>query len=109
MTSFGSPRVGNRMWAMYYESLKIPTKRYALDSDLAVHLPPLWTGYTHISQQYHINKMGNEVKECVTSGPIGESKECLKPPKDGYTIENLMDHMHYFNLTLRCNPSAFDQ
>ena len=75
--TFGQPRIGNKDWALYVNSLPFSGKifRIVKDADPVAQLPPRLLQYVHGGQQYEINNQ-NQTFPCETSGPASESTKC---------------------------------
>jgi predicted lipase len=53
--TFGSPRVGDKVFAGTYDSLVPTSWRVENLNDIVPHLPPLLAGYVHVDAAYPIN------------------------------------------------------
>jgi hypothetical protein len=76
--TFGQPRTGNRAWADYLQSLPFVNKyhRVVRVDDPIPHVPLLSMGYVHAGIQHNIDDR-NTTARCATSGPAGESNNCM--------------------------------
>ncbi|KAI0223390.1 hypothetical protein L0F63_004634 [Massospora cicadina] len=52
--TYGQPRVGNRAFAMWYNSLPLNYIRVVNDNDVVPHTPPNFIGYFHINHELFI-------------------------------------------------------
>jgi predicted lipase len=53
--TFGSPRVGDKVFAGTYDGLVPNSWRIENLNDIVPHVPPLWAGYVHVDAAYPIN------------------------------------------------------
>ncbi|KAJ9066613.1 hypothetical protein DSO57_1007955 [Entomophthora muscae] len=75
--SYSGPRVGNRAFADYMESLHIPITRYTNNNDIVPHLPGRKVGYVHAGAEvYGKTTNGNHaMHEC--SQAFDEDPGCM--------------------------------
>jgi predicted lipase len=57
--TFGSPRVGDKVFAGTYDNLVPSSWRVSNLNDIVPHLPPLLAGYVHVDAEYPINSDDN--------------------------------------------------
>ena len=81
LITFGQPRVGNVAWANFVESLPFASRyaRIVRQKDPVPHVGfrnhPLMD-FAHAGQQFEISDNGQTI-QCATSGPAGESDQCM--------------------------------
>jgi predicted lipase len=97
--TFGAPRVGDRKWARFVNSLPFASRIYRIQrkGDPVVQLPPLFTGYEHSLQQYQILDDRSLIK-CSNEEGSGEAPSCL----DNLFALRVGKHGEYFNSTSPC-------
>jgi predicted lipase len=76
--TFGQPRTGNRAWADYIQSLPFASRYYRIvrEEDPVPHVPLLSMGYVHAGTHHNLDDR-NSTSRCITSGPAGESNDCM--------------------------------
>jgi hypothetical protein len=76
--TFGQPRTGNRAWADYLQSLPFASRNHRIvrEDDPVPHVPLLSMGYVHAGIQHNLDDR-NSTARCLTSGPAGESNDCM--------------------------------
>ncbi|KAI8911053.1 Alpha/Beta hydrolase protein [Gorgonomyces haynaldii] len=87
--TYGQPRTGNFAWAKWYNTLGINIYRIAKSGDIVPHLPLQVMGYYHHVQHFDIARTSLETKTCLTSGPAGESADCMSD----VLLLNLLPHI----------------
>jgi len=86
--TYGAPRIGNREFADYFNSLDIPVARGVNNADLVPHIGTTDVGYVHHQNEVWI--VGEFVRNCSTT--TYEDEHC------SYSQAKLSasDHLHYF-------------
>jgi predicted lipase len=97
--TFGTPRVGNRIWAQYVDSLPFASRIYRLQrkGDPVVQVPPRPFGYEHSGQQFQILKDDSMFK-CAQEKGSSESPSCY----DNVRNLNIASHRSYFKTKTPC-------
>lgn len=94
--NFGSPRVGNDMFAAdfnakkYFESFRV-THYY----DMVPHLPPAKFQYNHISREVWYNEENSQYIVCASEEDDSCSNSCA-PTK----CTSVDDHLNYLNVSM---------
>jgi hypothetical protein len=93
--TFGQPRVGNKNWAQYVDSLPFGNRMYRVvrKGDPVAHLAPSNWGYQHSKQQYELLDDGS-IQVCKNNNGSGESFDCL----NDYLSMNVKRHTEYYGL-----------
>lgn len=60
VVTFGSPRVGDRVWKKHYKKLGIDTVRVEVDFDPVVHAVPWWYA-KHVGTRVHLDDNGRVI------------------------------------------------
>ncbi|KAJ1991631.1 hypothetical protein H4R33_001293 [Dimargaris cristalligena] len=96
--TYGEPRVGNLVFAQYYDSLGIPTQRVVNRNDIVARAPPKALGYRHHGSEVWLRASDGLAIYCPGQLPL-ESKEC----SDGVeTLKySMTDHFNYLGATSR--------
>ncbi|KAK5578216.1 hypothetical protein RB653_003169 [Dictyostelium firmibasis] len=95
MYNFGSPRVGDTVFAEYFNKIQPNVIRVTYEQDLVPHVPPEGVmGYHHIPTEVYFST-NTTYKTCDDSG---EDPTCSDSTV-GYSI---YDHLHYFGMHCCC-------
>lgn len=109
MVLFGTPRVGNKVWMEFVNSLPFSHQIYRIGNkggntvrlsiDPILHLPPSFLNYYHHLRQYQIEELPDSlVANSCTVSAGGESETCLQDFKEF----NMEYHKNYYNIKLIC-------
>jgi len=104
--TFGSPRVGDKKFAAYYNN-KIggSTFRIVHWKDLVPHVPTKSMGYHHVAREIWYNSKSTKWTVCNSSG---EDKHCSNKKK----LPSVNDHLKYMGYRTHCadaGPRYFSQ
>jgi len=93
--TFGTPRVGNQVFAGFCNSLTNENWRLVHYADLVPQLPLQRLNFRHEPREVWYNEPFNSFKICDTTG---EDITC----SDGLGTEaiSIPDHLHYFNISI---------
>jgi len=95
--NFGSPRLGNKAFTDFAKKL-VGEKTYRVVHyrDIVPHLPFVWLGFHHISQEvWYTDEMSTNYKVCDDTG---EDFSCM----DSVVYLDPGDHTTYLNLSSGC-------
>eukprot|EP00698_Gefionella_okellyi_P002877 TRINITY_DN12741_c0_g1_i1.p1 TRINITY_DN12741_c0_g1~~TRINITY_DN12741_c0_g1_i1.p1 ORF type:complete len:277 (-),score=21.56 TRINITY_DN12741_c0_g1_i1:91-921(-) len=85
--TFGSPRVGNQVFATYYNGLDIPTWRMVHANDMIPHLPPTLIWFWHVAMEvWEVTPSNYTV---CPAPPLGEDPAC----SDSVLGDSISDHL----------------
>jgi len=93
--TYGSPRVGNIIYAGLYNQLVNTTWRVTHYEDPVPHLPPIWMGFYHNVQEVWYNEENSVYTLCNLSG---EDPACSDSVS--YESTSISDHLYYLNCTM---------
>jgi hypothetical protein len=103
--TYGSPRVGNGIFADFVSGQAGVTARITHYNDVVPRLPPLLTGYRHTSPEYWLS----DGTDTTNNYNISDIKVCLGDKNtDCNAGESGLDftgHDHYFEYITACAPS----
>lgn len=68
MVNLGEPRVGNQLFAEYFDKNVGTSYRMVNMRDLVPHLPPVWFGYYHVSREIWFETNTTSFVVCDKSG-----------------------------------------
>ena len=100
--NFGQPRVGNRVFANYVETILADKLwRFTHDKDIVPHLPFVEFEYLHSCREVFET---NEGKLRLCSDYVGEDPKCA----DQYSLKetNVDDHLIYLKHNMSCEAST---
>lgn len=102
--SYGSPRVGNKEFATYYNQGQHLSWRVTHNNDPVPHLPPEAFGFTHIANEVYYNADSTVHHVCDGSG---EDDKCADQHGiiDFFAID---DHLHYYGEAIGEDACATD-
>jgi hypothetical protein len=97
--TFGQPRVGNKNWAQYVDSLPFGNRMYRVvrKGDPVAHLVYSKWGYQHSGQQYELLDDGS-IQVCKNNNGSRESFDCL----NDYLSIKISRHFEYYGLFSGC-------
>lgn len=99
---YGKPRVGDKVYAQYYDSKNLEHYRHTHDKDMIPHLPTIeGFGYVHSCQEIFEDSRGN-LRGC--SKTDCEDKNCGLQYKLSET--NIQDHLYYLSHRVDCESST---
>ncbi|OXA48046.1 Lipase [Folsomia candida] len=87
------PRVGNRVYADYWNSQNMPITRVSNKADFAAYLPPSIHGYVHFGSEVWINSKEEEI---ICSKEVYEDPTCTNSMP--VLLHNLADHLIYWDM-----------
>ena len=97
LTTFGSPRVGNKEFVKYFEKLNLYSKRITHYYDIVPHVPQAKLGYMHISQEIWYDQPSSDYLEC--NDYLEEDKSCSDSCAPLKCIST-DDHLKYLNISM---------
>eukprot|EP00249_Psilotum_nudum_P004980 c18473_g1_i1 orf=854-1465(+) len=110
VVTFGQPRIGNMVFAAYYNALVPRTYRMTHGHDVVPHLPPYFPllpewSYHHFAREIWIYKLvlgslNYEVEWVCDSS--GEDPTCSR----SVSGNSIADHLHYFDVDLHAETAA---
>lgn len=92
LITFGSPRVGNSVFAQAFNNSAIRNFRVVGGSDIVPHLPPSLIGFQHVPEeiwQVSVDNYSN-IRQCDFSG---EDETCSRSVG---LLTSISDHFNYF-------------
>jgi len=89
--TFGSPRVGNDAFQLYFQSKIVNSIRVVHEKDIVPHLPFRFLAYHHVPRE--VWEHDGKYKVCNGSG---EDASC----SDSVLLPNTSDHAHYMGLKM---------
>jgi len=106
LITFGSPRVGNRDFTIYFNSLFSGRSfRVVHDRDMVAHLPPRLVGYNHIAAEVWETEEGLTL--CDSEDDAEESSSCSNSMTPfEWTTD---DHLFYLGLQIAGESRAAAQ
>jgi len=97
LITFGSPRVGNKNFAEYFNKYSFTTYRVTHYYDMVPHVPEEILGFTHLSNEIWYNEENTEYKIC--NDLYEEDSNCSNSCSPIHCTST-SDHMYYLNVTI---------
>ncbi|KAI9295796.1 alpha/beta-hydrolase, partial [Neoconidiobolus thromboides FSU 785] len=91
--TYGSPRVGNKAFALWLNSKYLSSTRVVFNRDIVPHLPPKILEYVHYQRELHIYK--NRAYVCSDEALEDEKCSLARAP-----ILSINDHLTYWDVRL---------
>ena len=100
--NFGQPRVGDKKYASFVNSVSEELVRFTHYKDMVPHIPPMEMGYLHSCREVFEDDTG-KINEC--SSLVCEDFKCA----DQYKLykTDIADHMIYLGHYLDCGNSTY--
>ena len=97
LITFGSPRVGNDYFFEYFNYFNIYSKRITHYFDIVPHLPEMFFGYKHISNEIWFDEINNKYTIC--NDEFDEDPSCSNSCAPLHCTSTT-DHLNYMNISM---------
>lgn len=96
LLNFGSPRIGNKEFAIYVTELLPPSNRYRVTHmrDAVPHVPTESQGFLHMAGEWYEDDQGLRVRSCRGF----EDDSC----NDQWYVGTIADHLVYLGVVMGC-------
>ena len=98
LVTFGSPRVGNKEFAVIFESYPIYSKRITHYYDVVPHVPEEFMGYRHISQEVWYNEANTKYTLCNDEN--GSEDDSCSNSCSPTKCTSTSDHLDYLQIKM---------
>jgi hypothetical protein len=104
--TFGSPRVGDENFAIYYDKIVPDTYRIVNHHDIVPHVPQRFLGFRHVSREiWYFGQSGPQFKQC--NG--GEDDSCSNSVLLHIDENSIKDHGKYLDQPMGCRRRDLQQ